>query len=153
MNRIVAITLLAAFALVMFPRQGETALDAAETAKKSLEHYFQAWNENDEGKRRAHLEAGWAEDATYTDPSAHVEGHDALVAHIGGFLSDPQYDGFSIVRVSAIDIHHSVFRFQWEMRDAEGNTVVPGIDYGEFNEEGKITKIVGFFGPFQPIAP
>ena len=124
------------------------AATPAERAKASLQNYVKAWNEPDTEKRKALLKTTWTEGGTYTDPSAHVEGRDALVAHIEGFLSNPQFKGFSIVRASDIDLHHQVFRFEWEMKDPSGNTVTAGIDYGEFNEDGAITKIVGFFGPF-----
>ena len=120
----------------------------AAKARASLEHYFAAWGEADEDARRKHLEAGWAEDGTYTDPTADVHGREALVKHIGAFASTPQSKNFSIERSSGIDIHHRVFRFAWEMRDTSGKVITPGIDYGEFNDEGRITKIVGFFGPF-----
>ena len=130
------------------PSQGESAVTPAEKAKESLEHYFQAWNTPDEAARRAHLEAGWAENATYTDPTADVHGREALVKHIAGFLGNPAMKGYSIVRVTGIDVHHRSFRFSWEMRDPSGKTLTPGIDYGEFDDNGMITKIVGFFGPF-----
>ncbi len=119
-----------------------------ERAKASLQNYIKAWNEPDTEKRKALLETAWTKKGTYTDPSAHVEGRDALVTHIEGFLSNPQFKGFSIVQASDIDLHHQVFRFEWEMKDPSGNTFTAGIDYGEFNEDGAITKIVGFFGPF-----
>ncbi len=126
---------------------GESAVNSQEQVKASLDHYFQSWNEPDEAKRLAHLEAGWAQGATYTDPSAHVEGRDALSKHIAGFLANPQLKGFSIVRVTGIDIHHGSFRFGWEMRTPDGKVATVGIDYGEFDANGMITKIVGFFGP------
>lgn len=117
-------------------------------ARASLDHYFAAWAASDESERRKHLEAGWADNATYTDPTADVRGREALVKHIGKFKVSPQAANFSIERSSAIDIHHRSFRFEWEMRDSSGKVLTPGIDYGEFDEDGKITKIVGFFGPF-----
>ena len=121
---------------------------AADVARTSLGKYFKAWNENDPGQRQKLLATAWTDDATYTDPTAHVEGRDALVAHVGGFLANPQMKGFSIVQASEIDFHHRVFRFEWEMKDPQGNLVTKGFDYGEFNDAGAITKIVGFFGPF-----
>ncbi len=126
---------------------GEAAASAEETLRRSLEHYVQAWNEPDDDARRQHLAAAWTENATYTDPSADVRGREALVRHIAGFLADPELQGFSIVRVTDVDVHHRSFRFGWEMQGPDGQTVTPGIDYGEFNDEGMITKIVGFFGP------
>ena len=124
------------------------AASPADTAKASLNNYFKAWNEPDAEKRKALLETAWTEKGTYTDPSADVDGRDALVAHIGRFRSNPQFKGYSIVQASEIDFHHQVFRFEWEMKDASGNTVTAGMDYGEFNEDGAIVKIVGFFGSF-----
>ena len=45
--------------------------------------YGSSWNEPDEAARRQLLESAWADDGTYCDPTASVEGREALVAHIG----------------------------------------------------------------------
>jgi len=135
--------------LVISTQSGVTAQDsAAKTARASLENYFKAWAEPDDAARRTLLEAGWAVDGIYTDPSAHVEGREALVMHIGGFKKNAKANGMNIVRTSDIQFHHNSFRFQWEMRGPDGKTLTPGMDYGEFDDKGMITKIVGFFGPF-----
>ena len=127
--------------------------DAADTSRRSaaeaLEGYFAAWDEPDAEKRAAIVKGCWAEGATYTDPTAHVEGRAGLVEHIGGLMGNPQFKNFTIVRISDIDEHHDVFRFEWEMRNAEGQSVTKGMDYGEMDSDGNITKIVGFFGPFR----
>ena len=132
---------------------GHQALAAspAETVKASLNNYVKAWHEPDAQKRHALLETAWTDNGTYTDPTAHVDGRDALVAHIGQFQANPQFKGFSIVQTSDIDVHHQVFRFEWAMQDPAGKTVTGGMDYGEFDENGAITKIVGFFGPFREL--
>lgn len=148
---------LVAFVLVAVPAlwvlHGVRAEDSAtaQQARASLENYFKAWGEADDAARRKLLEAGWAESGTYTDPSAHVEGREALVKHIGGFKKDAKANGMTIVRSSGIQFHHNSFRFQWEMRGPDGKPGMPGMDYGEFDDQGKITKIVGFFGPFPPM--
>ena len=120
----------------------------ASDAKASLKKYFRAWGEPDSQTRETLLANAWAEKGTYTDPTAHVEGRDALVKHIAEFLSNPQFKNTSLMQTSDIDIHHRSFRFEWTMKDASGAAMVSGMDYGEMNEDGKITKIVGFFGPF-----
>lgn len=117
----------------------------ADTARASLENYFKAWNEPDQAKRATLLAKTWAENGTYTDPTAHADGRDGLVKHIQGVMM--QMKGFSITRTSEIEFHHDVFRFDWVMKDASGATITTGVDYGAFNESGAITKIVGFFGP------
>ncbi len=149
-KKLLALLLFAALAIST--QSGVKAEDsAATTARASLENYFKSWAEPDDAARRKILEAGWAEHGTYTDPTAHVEGREALVTHIGGFKKNAQMQGMTIVRTSGIQFHHNSFRFQWEMRGPDGKTITPGIDYGEFDDKGMITKIVGFFGPYPAI--
>lgn len=125
-----------------------TAESPIDTAKASIQNYFKAWNTNDAAERAELLKTAWSESGIYTDPMAHVEGRQALIDHIGTTLSSPQFQGASLKPGSDIDIHHQVFRFQWKLNDAAGKTLVEGMDYGEFDEQGVITKIIGFFGPF-----
>jgi len=120
------------------------------TTQEITEAYGAAWNEEDETKRRALLERAWADDGVYTDPQSHVEGRDALIALITGFQQ--QAPGAHIIATSAVDEHHSKLRFTWKMEGADGNTVMEGIDFGELAPDGRIKRIVGFFGP-PPAAP
>jgi hypothetical protein len=110
-----------------------------------VDTYGASWNETDVAKRRQLLEQAWADDATYTDPQSHAEGPDALVELIGGFQA--QFAGAKIVATSAADVHHEKFRFTWAMQAADGSTMMEGIDFGELAPDGRIQRIVGFFGP------
>ena len=141
-----AVTLLSTTLAAVAPSYADAKPE--EQALQSLQTYFQAWNEPVAAKRDALLNQCWADNAEYTDPGTHAKGRTALSVEIGKFLGNEQLKGFSIVPASDIDVHHRVFRFEWEMRDADGNTVTPGMDYGEYDDQGRITKIVGFFGPF-----
>jgi len=145
--RMVASVLLLTTATLSIVHEARAATPA-DKLRASVQNYVKAWNEPDTKKRQALLATAWTEKATYTDPSAHVEGRDALVAHIDGFQANPQLKGSSLVQASKVDVHHRVFRFEWQLNDPSGKAVVAGIDYGEFDEDGTITKIVGFFGPF-----
>ena len=115
-----------------------------------VEAYGASWGEPDVAKRRALLEQAWADDATYTDPQSDVAGRDGLIELISGFQA--QVNGAKIVATSAVDVHHEKFRFTWAMQAADGSTMMEGIDYGELAPDGRIQKIVGFFGPI-PAAP
>lgn len=108
----------------------------------TIDAYVSAWNETDDAKRRAILQKCWREDATYTDPTSHAPGLDALVAHIGGFHQ--QMPGAGIKRISGIDEHHGSLRFAWKL---EGGPPMEGIDIGHLAEDGKLQSILGFFGP------
>ncbi len=123
-------------------------------AQEAVDLYGSAWSEPDEAKRRAILEVAWAEDGVYTDPTAYVDGREALVQHIGGFLTGRSAgNGPSIQIDSSVDVHHGKYlRFAWKMVGPDGKTVLsPGMDYGELDEEGRLKLIVGFFGPFPPV--
>lgn len=113
---------------------------------EAIDTYGAAWGEPDEGKRRALLEKAWADDGVYSDPMSLADGRDALVAHIGGFQS--QFAGHRIENASGADEHHGWFRFSWRMVDPGGTTVMEGFDVGERADDGRIRRIVGFFGPF-----
>ena len=118
--------------------------------QEAVETYGSAWSEKDEAKRRAILEKSWADDGVYTDPVSHAEGRDALVALMGGFQE--QFKGATIVTTSGVDVHHEKLRFTWKILGEDGKQMMEGIDFGEFAEDGRIKRIVGFFGPPPPAA-
>jgi hypothetical protein len=120
-------------------------MTTALTTQQIVDTYGAAWGEPDVDKRRALLEQAWADDATYTDPQFDVSGRDGLIELISGFQA--QVNGAKIVPTSAVDVHHDKFRFTWAMQSAEGASIMEGIDYGELAPDGRIQKIVGFFGP------
>lgn len=142
MSRIAPLSVIAVLAL-----SGAAAAAPAEiTPAEAVKAYAAAWAEPDEGARRALLEKSWADDGVYMDPSAHVEGREALVKHIAGFLS--QAGDTHLERASGVEVHHGSLRFRWRIVAADGSVVGEGFDYGELAEDGRLKKIVGFFGPF-----
>jgi hypothetical protein len=121
----------------------QVALD--ETVKV----YCEAWGEADVDRRRQMLERVWALEGTYTDPVSHVEGREALIQRITAFLE--KFPGAQIVPSSHADLHHGMVRFTWRFVAADGKTVNEGIDFGMVASDGKLQKIVGFFGPIKPL--
>jgi len=111
--------------------------------------YSAAWNEPDAQHRRELLEKVWASGGTYTDPQSHVEGREALVEHIGRFLKNSP--GARIIQSSHADFHHGMFRFTWKFVGGDGKTLMEGIDFGVLGPDGKLQRIVGFFGPIKPL--
>ncbi len=95
------------------------------------------------------LERGFTSDGTYTDPLSHVESRDDLSRLIGGFLQ--KFSGAKIIPISHSDLHHGMIRFAWRFVNGEGKTVNEGTDFWMLSEEGKLRKIVGFFGPAKPL--
>src|SRR5215207_6988070 len=95
--------------------------------ERAIAIYCAAWNETDAGKRDRLLARVWAEDATYTDPTVHLVGRQALVAHIDAVFA--RYPGSTIAMTSAVDAHHTVARFAWNKVLADGTALPEGIDF------------------------
>jgi hypothetical protein len=110
----------------------------------TVELYVAAWNEPGEERRRQLLERAWADDGTYTDPQAHIAGRDALVALIGDFQR--RFPGARIEPSGGVDEHHGLLRFAWRIV-RPGGPVMEGVDFGELAGDGRLRRIVGFFGP------
>jgi hypothetical protein len=124
-----------------------SAADQSDDVVAIVDAYVGAWNEADDDARLALLEKSWANDGVYTDPTAEVKGRDGLLKHTGEFVNNPEMKGFSLERVSGVDVHHQVLRFDWALKDPSGAVVVAGVDYGVLDDDGRFSSITGFFGP------
>ena len=117
------------------------------TPTQAIDTYCAAWNETDPARRTELLRSCWHDDAIYTDPTVHTVGLEARVAHIGTVFE--RYPGSRILRTSAIDTHHGLARFAWRKVLADGTELPDGIDMVEFAADGRLRRIVGFFGPLR----
>ncbi len=110
--------------------------------------YGASWNETDDAKRTVLLEESWADDGVYRDPQGTAIGRAALVAHIGGFHA--MFPGRSIDFASGVDVTEAGLRWAWVMHNGDA-VELEGMDFGELAPDGRIQRIVGFFGPFPPL--
>lgn len=110
-----------------------------------VDEYCNVWCEPDPDLRRQRLVAIWASNATYTDPTVHAASSDELLTHITKVLA--RRPGSRVERTSGVDEHHGCVRFAWHVVQADGTSLPEGIDFLEVNREGRIQRVVGFFGP------
>ncbi|MEU6832662.1 nuclear transport factor 2 family protein [Nocardia beijingensis] len=111
--------------------------------EEAVDRYFAAWNATDDDARTAAVAAAWAEEGSYTDPLAEVTGHAQLAAAIGGVQA--QFPGFEFRRLGAVDGHHDIARFSWELvSTADGSAPVAGSDVITLGADGRITSVHGF---------
>ena len=112
---------------------------------KTLTQYMAAWNEPDDTARRALLAQCWSDSGVYLDPNVLLAGRDALATKIGEVLAGRP--GARLEFMSGIDVHHNMVRFLWRLVRADGTSGDISIDFGEIGPDGRLVKIVGFFGP------
>ena len=76
-------------------------------------------------------------------------GHEGIAA-----LSDVVFEhfpGHSFRRTSAVDAHHGVARYGWELVAPDGTVAVGGIDVAELDDDGRLVRVTGFFGDLPPL--
>jgi hypothetical protein len=112
---------------------------------KTLTQYMAAWNEPDDTARRALLAQCWSDGGVYLDPNVLLAGRDALATKIGEVRASRP--GARLEFMSGIDVHHDMVRFLWRLVRADGTYGDISIDFGEIGPDGRLVKIVGFFGP------
>ncbi|WP_419665341.1 nuclear transport factor 2 family protein [Streptomyces sp. 2-1] len=114
--------------------------DRYETA---VARYFEAWNAGEEEALTKAVTAAWTADGTYTDPLADVRGHEGIAAVIAG--AHEQFPGFEFRLTGAVDGHHDLARFGWELvAVADGSAPVAGFDVITLSDDGRIRSVHGF---------
>jgi len=105
--------------------------------------YTSAWNETERGSILEKISQCWAPAGTYTDRLTDtITGREAIADLI---ISSYEQMGPRTFKVLAgPQTHHQSGRFRWLAIRPEGYPI-EGMDYFEFDGEGRITKIVGFF--------
>jgi hypothetical protein len=111
--------------------------------------YMAAWNEADEARRNALLEQCWVDGGIYVDPGVELAGRDALALHIAKMQAGRP--GARLEFMSGVDVHHRVLRFLWRLVRADGTFGDTSIDFGEIGPDGRLIKIIGFFGAAAPM--
>lgn len=123
---------------------------AREALNELIDRYCEAWQEMDAARRRELLASLWAEGATYTDPTVDARNLEELLAHIASVVA--RRPGAKVVRTSAVDAHHGVARFAWQLVQADGTRRPESVDVAWYSSDGRrIERILGFFGPLRPL--
>jgi hypothetical protein len=111
---------------------------------KTLDHMLAAWNELEPAKVRGELEQALAPDVRFIDPTHDIAGIDAFETMVHEFRKNLPDAVCS--RVSGIDAHHHLYRYEWAIHRG-GELMLPGFDVVETDDAGRVTQVLGFFGP------
>jgi ketosteroid isomerase-like protein len=118
--------------------RGRVSVDAL------IDAYCAAWNEGDPAARTAQLSVVLIETGRYTDPRADTVGAAALSAHIETVRA--ARPGARVRRATVVDQHHDLARFGFHVVSADGAELLNGLDVLELTSDGRIARIIGFFG-------
>lgn len=113
-----------------------------------LQMYDRAWNTSDGAERRRLLDEALTEDCDLVEPRGRYAGRAAIVERINGFTD--RFPGAKVEITSKLDEHNGFGRYSWEIHDREGTEVLRGIDVVERTEDGRLRRIVMFFGDLEP---
>lgn len=111
---------------------------------ESLDHMLAAWNEREPSNVRSHLERALSSGVEFIDPSIETHGIDEFEANVHNVQSE--IPGAVYSRTSGVDSHHGLYRYSWQI-SRDGEVVLPGFDVTEVDEDGMVTRVLGFFGP------
>jgi hypothetical protein len=115
---------------------------------ETVDTWLGAWTEPDEAKRKELIGRVWAHDGKLADPPMTAAGVTELIAVTAALQS--QFPGHSFRRATGIDAHHDFLRYGWELFAPDGTIALTGIDVAVVTDDGKLHRVVGFFGELPP---
>lgn len=109
-----------------------------------IDTHLAAYCEPDHATRLDLLERVWNANGQLLDPPLDGTGIDAIAELTDAVLA--LYPKHRFVRTTEVDAHHGFARYGWSLVDPTGTPAVTGIDVAELDDDGKLVRIVGFFG-------
>jgi hypothetical protein len=116
----------------------------------TIDLHLEAYALADVDRRNTLVATSWDADGELVDPPLAGRGHTEISALAEVVLT--HYAGHRFVRTTVVDTHHGFARYGWDLVGPDGTVPVSGTDFVQFDEVGKLVRIVGFFGPLDGLA-
>ena len=120
------------------PSNGST--DPVAHCQQMWDAYCQSWAAA-KPQRQQLLERCLTPTFVMTGGRSVERGYDDMHKQIDGFQA--RVPG-AVFKTNGMKAHHSFGKVDWEAMDANGKTVLGGVDFLEFAEDGRIAKAVAF---------
>jgi hypothetical protein len=127
-----------------------TTTSPIDTSSATIDSHLEAYALADVDRRNALVAANWNADGELLDPPLEGRGHAEISALADMVLT--HFAGHRFERTTVVDAHHGYARYGWDLIGPDGAVSVSGTDIVQFDEAGKLLRIVGFFGPLEPLA-
>lgn len=109
-----------------------------------VDRHLAAYCDPDATSRAAAVQEAWNPDGRLVDPPLEARGHQGIADQGATLLS--HYPQHRFERTTAVEGHHGFVRYGWKLVDANGAAVLQGVDFAELDVDGKLLRVVGFFG-------
>ena len=110
--------------------------------RSTWDTYTSSWKAESREEKSSLLGESVREDAVYTDPVTQVASREDLTTYMLEFHKQVPGGHF---RTKYFLAHNSKSIAQWEMLAGDESVIGEGISYGEYDEQGKLTSMTGFF--------
>lgn len=114
-----------------------------------VDAHLAAYCEPDPARRAELIASVWSPRGAVFDPPFEGAGHDGIAAMTDTVLT--HFPAHTFRRTSAVDAHHTFARYTWDLVGPDGTTAVCGTDVVEVDDDGRLARIIGFFGDVPPI--
>lgn len=116
----------------------------SQDAKDIWQLYNSSWKVTSIAEKRALFEKCLERRCEYNDPLIKTKGWDELEAYMLDFHR--QFPGAYFVTTYFL-AHSGKSIAKWEMRGGDNSVLSDGISYAEYNKNGKLVSMTGFFEP------
>lgn len=113
-----------------------------------VDGWLAAYADPDAARRLAVIRDSWSLEGRLVEPPLEARGHQGI-SDLAATLQS-QFPGHRFARSTAIDAHHQFLRYGWKLLDGNGAAVLEGMDAMELDVDGRIARVVGFFGAQPP---
>lgn len=113
-----------------------------------VDRMLDVWNEQNPELILDRLKVVLSADIVFIDPTITTRGLIEFEAYVRGFRA--KYPHALINRTSGVDAHRNLHRCTWQI-SMNAKTVFTGFDVSELDANGKICKVLDFFGGLPPL--
>lgn len=114
-----------------------------------VDRHLAAYCDADPARRVAAIRTLWNAEGRLVDPPFESRGHQGISDQAATLLS--RFPGCRFERTTAVDAHHQILRYGWRLVSPAGAAVVDGIDVADLDVDGRLCRVVGFFGAQPPV--
>ena len=119
-------------------------MKAMTDINETIDTYLTMLNELDAKQRLALVAQVFTPDAEWVDPPLESAGHAGISDMVATIYH--HYPEHSFRRTSAIDAHHDVVRFTWDLVGPDGTVAFSGLDVALVADDGRLRRVTGFIG-------